>query len=796
MNFFRHFRIISLILLSPLCISLSFAQLSAPKVEAVYGGRISAITGIRLSADTSRIFITTESANSAFYADIYHASSGPSVAGAFQVVAGMDDASGLGSGIRDIAAHATSRNLFFSHMGKLYRTDPLFPVIYGVDSFGINTLLIREDHLFYIKGAELHYGTIDASGNFSKSPNSPVMLPPGPGLMQPQLSIDPISGKLYAMGRGTTPNLFVSTEPFDAFLSTTLLTNISPASLAGVVEWSSMGIAPDGRIFLAGSDFMQKYFAWSDNDTLWTQYGSGTGGASGQNLSFGGDSANYSVYYASNYNTNKGLAGSWQSFGFAGFETHPNDGAVYGDPVNKEMVYMTTDMGIGASDNRGAKIFEINDGVEAVQVSDFDMTADKQTAWLSSKAGIRKVSKYRTSPTWTKAIFPNMDGSPYYAVAMAGEDTNTVYACNLRVYKSKDSGKNWQRQFSAEDAPYNFPGAGNFSTGAAYINSIEVCPFDTSIVMAGYSIEWGNPGGLFYSMDGGNTWKQQLIHASAIGFDVNVNDVLFSLEGSDTVAYIGVSYNLASPGGYSVYKLTKNGANWTVSQDMGPSGTSTGSVIVVSIADLDKSPTGDTLIACGTDAGTNHPTVYYKDIKGTNVWTPFTTSGFPSFPGKIAKAATYGIDTVYVAVDEEIYYFPVSGSAWTLGYKYPTGTRVEFLYYDELLVGTGTGVYGHTGTPTNSTGIFGSEKTGTPKIVSLYPNPADQFPVKLTLATYSTSPVMVKVYTLEGRLAGKIQFQPGDTFELPEELFPQSGLLLLEVSGSFGKTYERVVIKK
>ncbi|GAB4418789.1 MAG: hypothetical protein OHK0039_30570 [Bacteroidia bacterium] len=42
------------------------AQLSAPRVEAVYGGRINAIRSIARGADSSRVYITTESANTAF----------------------------------------------------------------------------------------------------------------------------------------------------------------------------------------------------------------------------------------------------------------------------------------------------------------------------------------------------------------------------------------------------------------------------------------------------------------------------------------------------------------------------------------------------------------------------------------------------------------------------------------------------------------------------------------------------------------------------------------------------------
>jgi len=35
-----------------------------------------------------------------------------------------------------------------------------------------------------------------------------------------------------------------------------------------------------------------------------------------------------------------------------------------------------------------------------------------------------------------------------------------------------------------------------------------------------------------------------------------------------------------------------------------------------------------------------------------------------------------------------------SGTSWTTGYTYPVGTEINVLYFDDLLVGTGTGIYG------------------------------------------------------------------------------------------------------
>ena len=123
--------------------------------------------------------------------------------------------------------------------------------------------------------------------------------------------------------------------------------------------------------------------------------------------------------------------------------------------------------------------------------------------------------------------------------------------------------------------------------------------------------------------------------------------------------------------------------------------TSTGSLIVATIRDLHRSSTGDTIYACGTDAGVNEPVVYYKPITATGKWTPFTYVGLPISSGLQGYAITKGVDTMYVAVENDVYYLPSPTSSWNLGYSYPEGTEINFLYYDELLVGTESGLYGH-----------------------------------------------------------------------------------------------------
>ncbi len=750
-------RIVSWVIASFLLFQPLFAQLSAPRAEAVYGGRIRAISSVAIGPDSSRVFISTESANSMFYTDVYVPAGGTPVFQPFQVVPSLDDQAGFGGGIEFISGHGASRTAWFMSNRALFSTSVTDATPTQVAGPGIGGFTIEGDHLIYLLNNQLHFGTLDASGVLTPSSASPMMVSGIGGRVT--IQAHPVSKELYFYEFAGSPKLYHLPEPYDAISGSVFPIDRSPTTLSPTMQWQVFGIAPDGTLCIAGSDVHSKHLATSASIVdPWTSYNTGLGGAAGGNLAFGGDSSHYYVYFGSAYNDNKGLSGGWKNLGIpGGSQTHPNDGPVWVDPNNPKVVYLTTDMGIGATEDGGATIFEINDGVEAVQVKDFDMTADKTTAWIASKSGIRKVSTYTTSPSWTEPIFPNGDGSPYYAVAMAAGDTNVVYAGNLRVYKTLDGGRTWSHQFSAEQAPYHFPAFGTPTTGAAWITSIKVCPFDKDLVLVGYQVDRNQAGGLFCSYDGGANWEQVLIESGSIGFDVDVHDMVFTKEGTDTVVYVGVEYDLAAPTGRSAYRLVKQGKAWLVSQDMSAGSTSTGSLIVASIRDLDVSLTGDTIFAVGTDAGSNHPIAYYKDLNATGLWTPFTTSGFPAFPGAEGKAITLGIDTVYVAVNNEVYFHAIGSGKWELGYSYPVGTEINFLYYDELLVGTGTGLYGHVGLGDGATSL--DQPRAQPRL-AIYPNPASDLvtiPLPETPGLYE-----ITLYDLAGRLVQREQLMGRD----------------------------------
>ena len=669
-----------------------FGQLSAPSVNSVYGGRINGISVVSTGANTSRIYIATESANSVFYADVT-TTSGSESFGTFTVMPGLDDAAGYGSGISKIFAHQTSGYLFFSLNNNLYKTISTGSTVTLVEGAPVYDFIIYGDYIFYIKDSNFYYAQIDGSGNLISSGSIALGFTP----TTPSIKVNSANSRIYVANLTTPPTpptIYESDSSYNAFTGSSAFSSLPLGALSGLVSsWDAFGIGPDGSLFLGGDDNSNKYVQYSSNNGVDWFGGSVASGVGGPNFSFAGSTSPYQICFTKLYSTYTSGSGygAWSEFGNLSTETHPNDGSAFVDPNNTQIVYVTTDQGIGATKNGGSVLFEIDNGVEAVQVNDFDMASNKIWGWLASKAGVRKVSDFTTTPTWTNAMFPTFDGSPYYSAEMNNDKDDTAYVGNARIYKTTNSGTDWNRIFTAEDAPYLFG-------SMARVEAIEVCPTNENLVTAGYFIDGTSQGGFFYSSDSGTTWNQQLLKAASGYNDADVYDIVFSNEGPNPVAYIGVNYDTSvaiSDRARSVYRAEWGGSSWTVRNDFDGPYTTVGYPITATIMDLFVS--GDTIFAVGTDATTNHPIAYYKAVSGTNLWTTLTTSGFPtSSPGflKYGRAGSYGADTIFVAVDNQIYYMQKAASSWTTGYTYPAGTQINVLYYDELLVGTGTGLYG------------------------------------------------------------------------------------------------------
>ncbi len=388
----RYYLVLVPITLFVLNIQIIFAQLSIPNVEDVYGGRIIGMAGISTHPDTTRLYITTESANSGFYTDVYNTGSNV-VFSNFTKMAGMNAAAGLGDNINIIAAHQASKNLFYVHKGALKRTHPDSTSSNTVFTVGVSSLMIKDSVMLFIEDKFLNFGLLAANSDYSAGLGSPLTIVDFKDL--PLLLVNPVSNILYIFESGKIPKLYKFSDAYNSLSSGSSFTDISPTSLDTNISWMGAGIGPDGRIFFAGTDVNNKHIAYTDDEVLWIAYTLPQFGMVGRNFAFSDTGGtNYSVYNSNMYNPQSGDSTFWSDFGSSAYETHPNDGDVLQDPNFMHIVYMTTDQGIGASEDYGPTIFEIDDGVEAVRVEDIDMTPSKNLAWVASKSGIRNVTDF------------------------------------------------------------------------------------------------------------------------------------------------------------------------------------------------------------------------------------------------------------------------------------------------------------------------------------------------------------------------------------------------------------------
>jgi hypothetical protein len=685
----------------------SNSQVAVADVQSIYGGRINTITGGNIdNNDSFRIFISTESANSIFYADAKRPPLGSPTFNKFKILPCAGAANNLGSGIRQMAYHFASGKVFFVTNNALYSASIAATSATLVATGNVIDIAIKDNSLFYLtktgSNNEVKSGTLNSSGTYTNTGTASYT-----GGDYSVLVVGR-NDKLYAFREGTDPAVYQFSGTFSTAVNITTGTADALTSLSSTIFWKAFGVYADTALFVGGTDNNSKLIAKTDAfGNAYTTINTGIAGTSGNNLDFHeGLVNNYFVYFGSAYSTSKGLSGTWQNLGNTGFETHPNDGAVFklSSNIPGGTIIITTDQGIGASNNNGATIFEINDGVEAVQVADFDMNAAKNFGWLSSKAGVRYVSNYGSnSQSWSKALFPNGDGSPYYSVDMIDETARTAYAGNVRVYRTNDTGKVWQQVFSPENAPYNF------TSGGTQIRAIRSCPFDTAIVFAAVSIQGSDLGGVFYSMNSGTSWAQLKVVATSSGQDVDAEDIEFTQSGTNITAWIGIKKNDAGTSSYTpgVYKSTYNGTSWSTPTHEAFTNT-------ISVHDLTLSITKDTLLACGANTTTPGPLLHMLKVS-TSAWQNIARNGAIPVPPDY-DAVAMGGDTVFVASEHYIDYTKsLSGTMQvsSIYYSYPNGTQVQNLYYDELLAGTGTGFSSFRSSsvlPIKISSFFGSMK--------------------------------------------------------------------------------------
>jgi hypothetical protein len=200
-------------------------------------------------------------------------------------------------------------------------------------------------------------------------------------------------------------------------------------------------------------------------------------------------------------------------------------------------------------------------------------------------------------------------------------------------------------------------------------------------------------GGIYQVDYNGSIWSYTAITGGELpAYGVDPNDIVVVEESGNTVLYVGVDYHqyMSYDTANAVYRCEDTGAGWDITFDFIEAGTLI--EMNASIKDLYVT-NSDIIYACGTDEFDSSVRCYYKAV-GDTYWTVVSNTGLPS---GIAHAITFDEvnQDLYIAVNSTIYVRYYGASSWVTFYEYPSGTNISFIYYDDLLVGTDYGLYGH-----------------------------------------------------------------------------------------------------
>ena len=699
----RKFTSIASIFCSLFLINKTISQtLTAPRAEGVYGGQILDIESWEFKTDSVYVTISTQSPNSIFIAKGYRNSSINNLDFSVLESAGSDD--GYGDNVENIEIHESSNTIYFLTNGSVYQTGINSSSATLVDNL-VKDFIIQGDTMCLVKNNivpsgndTIVFGPLDISGNFTATN--------GFSLLKrftdpPQLVISPSDNKLHLFDRGVSPQRQYIDDAFNSMTNSSPVLSAlyaAPTSYPNI-NWRTFGIYDDGSIYITGQppltdpEVTDRRIAWSfDNGTNWNSElmnGPGPkGGVVGSNIIIEDIGSERHLYCGNLFLTDTNNMNTWYNPGKVSISdfNRANDGKTLADPIDQDIKYHTTNIGFGYSTSAGDNIYGWNEGIEAVQVNDIDMNPDFSIGWVASKSGVRKVENYNTaSEIWHPTHFPDSDGAPYLSVAIDTFDNNIVFVGNQRIYRTSNGGTDtgsddgWEQVFTPETSPYNF------SRINTKCNAIAISKFDNNVILAGFSESYSNKGGAFYSLDGGATWDQLLLNSTSKGNDVDINDIELTEEGGNVVAYLGAESHFLSSGGYGVYRAELSSGTWTVTQEPG-------FTVNDNIIDLEMNTARDSLIVLFRSFPTiAQNKVIFKDVT-TGTWSS-TSSGPFSNPNR-PSAITVGDGYMFVAIDEKIYTRPISLTyGWTLAYSYPVGIDINVLFYDELLVGTSTGLY-------------------------------------------------------------------------------------------------------
>jgi len=378
------------------------ADPATPDTSGLYGGSINWIEVLDLGDSQSRVFVSTQSANSIFYADIDHTEEDPFSDVLFQIVPDLDADAGFGE-IWQFAVDQASGYLYFPWWppGDSSESEDRKPGIYkctveegslamvefesedederGPGLGWVNQITVHDGYMLFVENnwneqaqsdvCQLRFATIDeTTGNVTEGAGSPIPLKNGQGGQLKAPVIHPVTNKVYILDSGEhwddqdiDSAVYKSSDAYTALDGSTTFTKIVPPVGTDDLpkQYESIGIAPDGVLYLAGWQQTQKNYSesiavYSTNDgQSWV---SGTRDEycwawQGPNFAFVNDGqGGYDVITGTMVSDDGGDV--WGMMPRSG-NVWPHPGAIDFDPNASNTFYVQTDRGVAVTADAG-----------------------------------------------------------------------------------------------------------------------------------------------------------------------------------------------------------------------------------------------------------------------------------------------------------------------------------------------------------------------------------------------------------------------------------------------------------
>jgi len=482
-------------------------------------------------------------------------------------------------------------------------------------------------------------------------------------------------------------------------------TTVTDFEVAGIDPQDSVNASSLMRFYVAGNSAECNAYRTTDGGTTWTKLSLSTNDGYPQYIKFTDYSGGRRVFISSNYSDDYGTTWTMipnlsSALGAGTILTHPNDGAIAFDPNDADLAYIDSDWAVGVWDMSTGSASEINnaEGIEAVLLNDMSQiqtnATTKATLWVAAKSGLGKTTTYPTtssSTDWLFPIFPQNDGAPPQAVEINPDDLDIVLAGNSggAIYRTTNGGptpNDWTQVLDLRSVPLS----SQYTTPErAGITDIKMLASDPNIVYASARmIEGAYEGGIYWSQDNGATWSFDFTNTSSTDLNMPVNALMVISH----AVWAGVGdvndTTTSARGLYARLSVTLDADWWHFTTS-----TNLDSEVVY---DIDGTKIGSVFTVYVTTNEGVYKGTMDSAVTSTWTWTDVTPNGSQEYVAVTVNPTD--ANEVFAAHDNSIWGSLNGGTTW--GLLPPSGTtaheQVFVLHYDDLLIGTATGLYSPT----------------------------------------------------------------------------------------------------